>query len=707
MDIHDVNLLEQYKAIYDQKCGICLKIQPTLTKDLENILAYHSIKHIPVTSRVKQWDRAAKTAERRQRERLRTKELREKNSEPFASGQEVDRAIYDLLGARIALYFPNDVNRVLNILKTSGYRDLEVKRKGGMNDLQRIRKVSDKLDKNLNAQPNTDEREEEVEAARDFERAFSGYGAVHIIAKLPQRLGKRIGLPTDKWKNFMVEIQAGTVVMHAWAEVEHDIIYKELDQVESFEDVQRISDLINGVALTGEVALKQLEVVIQKEKRPRLLESMYEHTLNRALDYNQFGEWIDQYLAGRNLPTDELPVRSDWKGLEELFEVWTTHNRFDFIPLTRVVDYIDRSKKAEFDELLPLRILLQFLEDLPAMELPMYSGVEKARFSAFQAVSICQLATYFGCPRNVTPANQDTLRMSDFLDILHPIEPQCSDSQINSLINLEIKKCRTENNEEKDLRSQISILLAKHGYFAWPSHLTNQPHGQCSFTGVLAIPHNLWKLCGPTRKPSLNPLINLLFDLSPPNYKGKRKRVSNSRIFHRWPPIFLPICDDSGRWDYSYEFPKWIIGHRNDFEQELSLLPAIKPKASRNDELVKFYAYVREIIKPEFVLLEKDVVEKIKKMTTDRFIGERLGIDAAFDLRSRLYPQLSDEKEFRLWRTCSLEMIRESLSPEGFSFPTNWLRIPSGHFSRVKRRKMALEPEVTEPRDTRGARNAK
>ncbi|KAI1301971.1 hypothetical protein F5Y03DRAFT_362342 [Xylaria venustula] len=680
----DPKLLQEYKDIYDQKCGICLKIQPVLIKDLENVLAYHSVKHIPVTSRVKRWDRAEETSKRRQRERLRTKELREKSKDPkwtglswesycrkwqlheedselLASGQAIDRAIHDLLGARIALYFPNDVDRVRHILKTSGYRDLEIKRKGGMNDLQRLRKVSDELDKNLSTHSETDEGEEGSEITKDFERAFSGYGAIHFIAKVPHRLEKRIGLPTDKWEDLVVELQVGTVVMNAWAEVEHDIIYKELDQVESFEDVQRISDLINGVALTGEVALKQLEAAIRKNKEPQALKNTYEH----AQDYNQFGDWIDQYLSGKNLPTDEMPVQSDWKGLKELFEVWTIHNRAGF-PFTRVVEYINRFEKAELDSLLPLRILREFSETLLPIKSSGSSRVEQARFSAFRAVSICQLATYFGCPDNIWLANEDPPRISDFLDILHPKQPECSDNQRDSIIELRIERgpslfpSLNPNKKETDLRVEVSIRLAEYGYGAWPSPLTSQPHCQRSFTEVFTIPRNLWRLCQKTPKlVAGHPLPYLLLNLFPPELqkndcrqetRGALRAYRDNYTFDFYhniqPETCQPICDDSGRWNYSYKPLEWIIGHRNDFEQELSLLPAIKSNTSSKDGLTKVYTYIRDTIKSEIIppkhdinqesVLPKhelDVDEQIEKLVTDELIGVTMKIKLAFDIR--------------------------------------------------------------------------
>lgn len=51
-----------------------------------------------------------------------------------------------------------------------------------------------------------------------------------------------------------VEIQVASVVMHAWAEVEHDLVYKPLAG-ELSQDEYAILDELNGLVMAGEIAL--------------------------------------------------------------------------------------------------------------------------------------------------------------------------------------------------------------------------------------------------------------------------------------------------------------------------------------------------------------------------------------------------------------------------------------------------------------------
>ena len=61
----------------------------------------------------------------------------------------------------------------------------------------------------------------------------------------------------------MVEVQVGSVLMHAWAEVEHDLIYKP-ESGEISEDEDAILDEINGLVITGEVALERLQRAVER-----------------------------------------------------------------------------------------------------------------------------------------------------------------------------------------------------------------------------------------------------------------------------------------------------------------------------------------------------------------------------------------------------------------------------------------------------------
>jgi ppGpp synthetase/RelA/SpoT-type nucleotidyltranferase len=56
-----------------------------------------------------------------------------------------------------------------------------------------------------------------------------------------------------------VEIQVGTVVTQAWAEVQHNIIYKSSNDIQATPTMKRMIDAINGLAITTDIMLEELE----------------------------------------------------------------------------------------------------------------------------------------------------------------------------------------------------------------------------------------------------------------------------------------------------------------------------------------------------------------------------------------------------------------------------------------------------------------
>jgi len=153
--------------------------------------------------------------------------LLERNREKKYSGVEhIQKDIVDLAGVRIALYFPGERSRVEHIIHQSF----------------------------------------EVEATKPFPlkkqkhppgytKRFSGYSAVHF----------RVGLkkPNNdhsdaRFLDGRVEIQIASVLMHAWAEVEHDLVYKPMSGRLSVEENQTL-DEINGLVIAGELALERLQ----------------------------------------------------------------------------------------------------------------------------------------------------------------------------------------------------------------------------------------------------------------------------------------------------------------------------------------------------------------------------------------------------------------------------------------------------------------
>src|SRR5690606_20157049 len=85
-----------------------------------------------------------------------------------------------------------------------------------------------------------------------YEKRFSGYWASHYRVKLKDEL------LTKRYKDDTTEIQVASVLMHAWSEVEHDLVYKPFSGDLSKEELA-ILDEINGLVLSGEIALERLQ----------------------------------------------------------------------------------------------------------------------------------------------------------------------------------------------------------------------------------------------------------------------------------------------------------------------------------------------------------------------------------------------------------------------------------------------------------------
>nr|RBQ91057.1 hypothetical protein FVER53263_00276 [Fusarium verticillioides] len=76
------------------------------------------------------------------------------------------------------------------------------------------------------------------------------------------------------------ELQIGTVVLQAWAEVQHNVIYKKPDNMMPTPTMKRMIDATNGLAMTTEIILSELEQSIesakQKEQLHRFTEERFE-----------------------------------------------------------------------------------------------------------------------------------------------------------------------------------------------------------------------------------------------------------------------------------------------------------------------------------------------------------------------------------------------------------------------------------------------
>lgn len=143
---------------------------------------------------------------------------------PYKNMREIYEDIVDLSGVRVSLYFPGDRDKTDDLIKDL-FTVLECK------------------------------QFPEQSKPPTYAKRFSGYWANHYRAKM-----KEESLPASqkKYAAARIEIQVASLLMHAWSEVEHDLVYKPLQGNLSEEELAIIDEL-NGLVLTGEIALERLQ----------------------------------------------------------------------------------------------------------------------------------------------------------------------------------------------------------------------------------------------------------------------------------------------------------------------------------------------------------------------------------------------------------------------------------------------------------------
>lgn len=163
-------------------------------------------------------------------ERLGQKLIKRHGQKNYTSVDSIYSDIADLSGVRIALYFPGDRK--------------EVNEQIGLIFLVHTEKEF----------PNKSD-----EASSVYKKRFNGYTATHFRVSLKE---ESLSETQKRFAKFRVEIQVASVLMHAWAEVEHDLVYKPLSGSLSKQEYM-ILDELNGLVLAGEIALENLQTAVQ------------------------------------------------------------------------------------------------------------------------------------------------------------------------------------------------------------------------------------------------------------------------------------------------------------------------------------------------------------------------------------------------------------------------------------------------------------
>ncbi len=117
-------------------------------------------------------------------------ELREKITREGQDPGALFNGITDLAAVRIIAYFPSDVDKIVPLIKKKFNVDFK-----------------HSIDKRLSSDP-----------------AIFGYASVHFVTEFQSEM---LNLPEYAiFEKMKCEIQVRTILQHAWAEIEHDIVYK-------------------------------------------------------------------------------------------------------------------------------------------------------------------------------------------------------------------------------------------------------------------------------------------------------------------------------------------------------------------------------------------------------------------------------------------------------------------------------------------------
>jgi putative GTP pyrophosphokinase len=176
-------------------------------------------------------------------------------------------AVTDLVGLRIITYFAADVDRVASILEEEF-------------EIDRLRSV----DKRARTDPTQ-----------------FGYSSLHYIISLPER---RTSLSEYRgWRGLLAEVQVRSLLQHAWAEIEHDLGYKAVQDVPF--DIRRRFARVAGLLELADEEFDAIHTRVRVEgtfgSEPTIIRDEAELTddvLIRAITEDQEIVTLDRAVAG-------------------------------------------------------------------------------------------------------------------------------------------------------------------------------------------------------------------------------------------------------------------------------------------------------------------------------------------------------------------------------------------------------------------------
>ncbi|MEE9648667.1 RelA/SpoT domain-containing protein [Enterobacter soli] len=207
-------LIEKFMSVYAKEYDYYYKLSSEISREIEVLLSEAGVRAI-VSFRAKGMESLERKLQKRNIEG---------NGKKYDDLNDIYNDMVDLAGVRVALYFPGDIEKVTSIIRGK-YNELKCKD---------FPDISQKKDQGV------------------YFKRFDGYHARHF------RITRN---DSSRYADTPVEVQVASVLMHAWSEVEHDLVYKPMSGGISKEELM-ILDEINGMVISGNIALERLQSAI-------------------------------------------------------------------------------------------------------------------------------------------------------------------------------------------------------------------------------------------------------------------------------------------------------------------------------------------------------------------------------------------------------------------------------------------------------------
>lgn len=209
-----LDAIDTFIEAYSREIDFYQEAARLCAQELERLLSVNGIRSI-ITFRAKRPDR------------LREKLVKRNLEKCYKNDRDIRADIVDFAGIRAALYFPDDRRKLDSIVREA-----------------------------FDAFSSKDFPEEKITRPK---KRFTGYHSTHYRVRLRR---ENLSEAQQRYASTPIEIQVASVLMHAWSEVEHDLIYKPASGSLS-EDEYAILDELNGLVLAGEIALERLQRAVE------------------------------------------------------------------------------------------------------------------------------------------------------------------------------------------------------------------------------------------------------------------------------------------------------------------------------------------------------------------------------------------------------------------------------------------------------------